>query len=58
MMLEIRHIIPAARQRVFDAWTHAKGLDRWSAPSPMTPKAELPGQSGRARAGLKTLRLD
>jgi uncharacterized protein YndB with AHSA1/START domain len=39
--LEIRRLIPAARQRVFDAWTHAKELDRWSAPSPMTPKAEV-----------------
>ena len=30
--LEIRRLIPAARERVFDAWTQAKELDRWSAP--------------------------
>jgi len=39
--LEIRRVIPATRQRVFDAWTQAKELDRWSAPSPMTPRAEV-----------------
>ena len=39
--LEIRRVIPAARERVFDAWTQAKELDRWSAPSPMTPRAEV-----------------
>jgi uncharacterized protein YndB with AHSA1/START domain len=39
--LEIRRLIPAARERVFDAWTQAKELDRWSAPSPMTPRAEV-----------------
>jgi len=39
--LEIRRLIPAARERVFDAWTQAKELDRWSAPSPMTARAEV-----------------
>lgn len=39
--LEIRRRIPAARERVFDAWTQAKELDRWSAPSPMTARAEV-----------------
>ena len=39
--LEIRRLIAAPRERVFDAWTQAKELDRWSAPSPMTPKAEV-----------------
>ena len=39
--LEIRRVIPAARERVFDAWTQAKELDRWSAPSPMTARAEV-----------------
>jgi len=39
--LEIRRTIPAPRERVFDAWTQAKELNKWSAPSPMTPKAEV-----------------
>ena len=39
--LEIRRLVPAARERVFDAWTQAKELDRWSAPAPMTPRAEV-----------------
>ena len=39
--LEIRRLIPAARERVFDAWTQAKELDRWTAPSPMTARAEV-----------------
>jgi uncharacterized protein YndB with AHSA1/START domain len=39
--LEVRRTIPAPRERVFDAWTQAKELNRWSAPSPMTPKAEV-----------------
>jgi uncharacterized protein YndB with AHSA1/START domain len=39
--LEIRRLIPAPRQRVFDAWTNAKELDRWSAPGPMTARAEV-----------------
>lgn len=39
--LEIRRLIAAPRERVFDAWTQAKELDRWSAPSPMTPRAEV-----------------
>ena len=39
--LEIRRVIPAVRERVFDAWTQAKELDRWSAPPPMTPRAEV-----------------
>jgi len=39
--LEIRRTIPAPRERVFDAWTQAKELNRWSAPSPMTPTAEV-----------------
>ena len=39
--LEIRRTIPAPRERVFDAWTQAKELNRWSAPSPMTPSAEV-----------------
>jgi uncharacterized protein YndB with AHSA1/START domain len=39
--VEVRRVIPASRQRVFDAWTKAKELDRWSAPSPMTPRAEV-----------------
>lgn len=39
--LEIRRVIPATRERVFDAWTQAKELDRWSAPSPMTARAEV-----------------
>lgn len=39
--LEIRRVIPAPRQRVFDAWTQAKELDRWSAPPPMTARAEI-----------------
>lgn len=39
--VEIRRVIPAPRRRVFDAWTQAKELDRWSAPSPMKPKAEV-----------------
>ncbi|HEY2377849.1 MAG TPA: SRPBCC domain-containing protein [Gemmatimonadaceae bacterium] len=39
--LEIRRTIPAPRERVFEAWTQAKELDRWSAPSPMTPTAEV-----------------
>ena len=37
--LEIRRTIPAPRERVFDAWTQAKELNRWSAPPPMTPTA-------------------
>ena len=43
--LEIRRTIPAPRERVFDAWTQAKELNRWSAPSPMTPSAR--GRSPR-----------
>ena len=39
--LEIRRTIPAPRERVFDAWTQAKELNRWSAPPPMTPQAEV-----------------
>ena len=39
--LEIRRLIPAPRERVFDAWTQAKELDRWSAPSHMTPRTEV-----------------
>jgi uncharacterized protein YndB with AHSA1/START domain len=39
--LEIRRTIPAPRERVFDAWTQAKELNRWSAPSPMTPTAQV-----------------
>ena len=39
--LEIRRVIPAPRIRVFDAWTQAKDLDRWSAPTPMTPRCEV-----------------
>ena len=39
--LEIRRLVPAARERVFDAWTQAKELDRWSAPSPMKARAEV-----------------
>ena len=39
--LEIRRTIPAPRERVFDAWTQAKELNKWSAPSPMTPTAEV-----------------
>lgn len=39
--LEIRRSIPAPRERVFDAWTQAKELNRWSAPSPMSPSAEV-----------------
>ena len=39
--LEIRRVVPAPRQRVFDAGTQAKELDRWSAPPPMTAGAEI-----------------
>lgn len=39
--LEIRRTIPAPRERVFDAWTQAKELNRWSAPSPMVPTAQV-----------------
>jgi uncharacterized protein YndB with AHSA1/START domain len=39
--VEVRRTIPAPRERVFDAWTQAKELNRWSAPSPMTPSAEV-----------------
>lgn len=39
--LEIRRLIPAARERVFDAWTQAKELDRWTAPPPMTARAQV-----------------
>lgn len=39
--LEVRRTIPAPRERVFDAWTQAKELNRWSAPPPMTPSAEV-----------------
>ena len=39
--LEVRRTIPAPRERVFDAWTQAKELNRWSAPSPMKATAEV-----------------
>ena len=39
--LEIRRLVPAARERVFDAWTQAKDLDRWTAPPPMTARAQV-----------------
>ena len=39
--LEIRRTVPAPRERVFDAWTQATELNRWSAPSPMKSTAEV-----------------
>jgi uncharacterized protein YndB with AHSA1/START domain len=39
--LEIRRRITAPRERVFDAWTQAEELNRWSAPSPLSPTAEV-----------------
>src|SRR3954471_7808005 len=34
--VEIRRTIHASRQRVFDAWTKAREIERWHAPGPMT----------------------
>jgi glutathione S-transferase len=37
--LEIRRVIAAPRQRVFDAWTRAEELRKWFAPGPLTTAA-------------------
>jgi uncharacterized protein YndB with AHSA1/START domain len=34
--LTMRRVIPAARQRVFDAWTNPEALKQWSAPGDLT----------------------
>jgi len=39
--LEIRRIFAAPRERVFRAWTVPQELDKWSAPGPMTPTADV-----------------
>src|SRR3954467_14261328 len=35
-VLEVRRLIRAPRQRVFDAWTKAEELKAWHAPGPLT----------------------
>jgi uncharacterized protein YndB with AHSA1/START domain len=35
-VVEVRRVIRAPRQRVFDAWTKPEELKRWHAPGPMT----------------------
>lgn len=40
--LEVRRVIPASRERVFDAWTDAEGMTRWMRPGPgMECRCEL-----------------
>ena len=35
-VVEVRRVIRAPRQRVFEAWTKPEELKRWHAPGPMT----------------------
>lgn len=40
--LELRRVLPARREAVFDAWTRPEVLTAWCAPGPMaTPRAEV-----------------
>jgi uncharacterized protein YndB with AHSA1/START domain len=45
--ITIRRLIPAARERVFEAWTKPEELKRWSAPGDMVnPVVEVDLQTG------------
>jgi len=55
LKVEVRRVIRANRQRVFDAWTKPEEMRRWFAPGPMTVAAVEadPREGGAYRIEMK-----
>ncbi|MCI0673525.1 MAG: SRPBCC domain-containing protein, partial [Myxococcaceae bacterium] len=47
--LEVRRLLPASREKVFDAWTRPDRMRQWFAPGPMScPRVEVDLRPGGA----------